>query len=210
VPLGRTRHEGTGMTMNSWWRWMAGMVVGIALVSARPAVASLVQAMDLAELVEAAELVVVARVMSQASSYDDRGRIVTDVQMQVEQAEKGAIAPGASVVVRRLGGEVDGIAMRIEGEPSFEDGEVVLLFGSDPAKRSVLRPVGMSQGAMRIFEQAGERWVRSGTRDLALVRKSAGKLEPQQAAVAEPRRLDDVLGEVRGMVAKAKAKARKN
>lgn len=167
----------------------------------------MVQAMDLAELVQEAEVVAVARVMRQQSSYDERGRIVTDIQMQVERSEKGDAAPGASVVVRRLGGEVDGVGMRIEGEPSFENGELVLLFGTDPQKRSLLRPVGMSQGALRIFERDGQRWVRSGTKDLALVRKAGnGKLTPDAPAVAEPRPLNDVLGEIRTLVAKAKKK----
>jgi len=168
----------------------------------------MVQAMNLAELVEEAELVAVARVIGQRTSYDEHGRIVTDVQMQVEHAEKGDIAPGASVTVRRLGGEIGGVAMRIEGEPGFEDGELVLLFGRDPQHRALLRPVGMSQGAMRIFERDGRRWVRSATRDLALVRKAGGKLDSDTPAVAEPRPLDDVLGEIHSLIAQAKQRGK--
>jgi hypothetical protein len=183
------------------------LAAALSALGVRTAAASMVQAMDLAELVEESELVAVTRVMGQQVSYDDRGRIVTDVQMQVEETQKGNVAPGASVVVRRLGGEIDGVAMRIEGEPAFENGELVLLFGKDPQHRALLRPVGMSQGAMRIFERDGERWVRSATRELALVRKSgAGKLDPEVPAVAEPRRLNDVLGEIRSLVTKAKRK----
>jgi len=181
-------------------------MVAVVLANRPLARASLVLAMDLNELVNEAEIVALARVMSQRSSYDERGRIVTDVQMQVERAEKGDLAPGASLVLRRLGGSIEGVTMRIEGEPSFEDGETVLLFGSDPQRRSLLRPVGMSQGALRVFEQDGKRWVRSGTSDLALVRKSANGLTPQAAAVEAPRPLDDVLGEIRAMLAKRPTK----
>src|SRR4051812_5011887 len=100
-------------------RRMAGALLafGVFFAGHRVAQGSMVQAMDLAELVQEAEVVAVARVMGQQSSYDERGRIVTDIQMQVERSEKGDAAPGASVVVRRLGGELDGLAMRIEGEP---------------------------------------------------------------------------------------------
>jgi hypothetical protein len=164
----------------------------------------MVQALSLADLVNQAEVVAVARVISQKTGYDDRGRIVTDVQMQVERAEKGDLAPGSSIVVRRLGGVVNGVGMRVEGEPSFEDGETVLLFGANPLKRAHLRPVGMGQGAMRIFEQQGERWVRSATGGISLVPKSAG--DSGQAAVAVPRKLDDVLGEIRGLVGKSTSK----
>lgn len=203
-----TQHRLTPMGTRAL-RWLTGALLafGFLVASERPAQGSMVQAMDLAELVQEAELVAVARVMGQQVSYDERGRIVTDIQMQVERTEKGDVAPGASVVVRRLGGELDGVAMRIEGEPSFQNGEQVLLFGTNPQKRSLLRPVGMSQGALRIFERDGQRWVRSGTKDLALVRKSGdGKLTPDAAAVAEPRPLNDVLGEIRTLVAKAKKK----
>jgi hypothetical protein len=186
--------------------WVA-LAVALMLATRQWVHASMVQAMDLAELVQEAELVAVARVMGQQVSYDERGRIVTDVQMQVESAEKGDVAPGASVVVRRLGGQLDGVAMRIEGEPSFENGELVLLFGRDPQHRSLLRPVGMSQGALRIFEQDGQRWVRSATRDLALVRKSgSGTLTPEVPAIAEPRLLNDVLGDIQALITKAKQK----
>ena len=188
--------------------WTAWLVL-TCLLDTGALQASMVQAMNLAELVEEAELVAVARVIGQRSFYDQRGRIVTDVKMQVEHAEKGDIAPGASVTVRRLGGEIDGVAMRVEGEPGFEDGEVVLLFGRDPRHRAVLRPVGMSQGAMRIFERDGRRWVRSATSDFALVRKAAGKLDADvPAAISEPRPLDDVLGEIQSLVAQAKRRGK--
>ncbi len=186
----------------------AALLSFACLIDASALRASMVQAMNLAELVEEAELVAVARVIGQRTSYDERGRIVTDVQMQVEHAEKGEVAPGASVTVRRLGGEIDGLAMRIEGEPSFEDGELVLLFGRDPQHRALLRPVGMSQGALRIFERDGRRWVRSATRDLALVRKAGGKLDPEAPAISEPRLLDDVLGEIQSLIVQAKKQRR--
>src|SRR5690606_1038770 len=98
-----------------------------------------------------------------------------------------------------------GIGMRIEGEPSFEEGELVLLFGADRAGHGVLRPVGMSQGAMQIFERDGERWVRSQPDNLTLVQKgSQGKLRAARAALEEPRRLNELLTEIREHVARHK------
>jgi hypothetical protein len=175
----------------------------LAAAFAPAARASMVEALDLAELVRNADQVVVARVIAQESHYDEHGRIVTDVHMQVEHSEKGHDAPGAIVVVRRLGGVVDGIGMRVEGEPSFEEGELVLLFGSRRSGHDVLWPVGMSQGAMQVFERDGERWVRSQAGNLALVEKgSRGQLRPARAALTEPRRLEDLLTEIRAHVQK--------
>jgi hypothetical protein len=181
-----------------------GLLLGslLAVLSTSSAAhASLVEALDLAGLVDRADEVVVARVMTQNAHYDDHGRIVTDVDMLVEQTEKGNTAPGAMITLRRLGGVVGDIGMRVEGEPAFDLDEVVLLFGSRDAKRSVFRPVGMSQGALRIKLQNGERWVQSIPMGAALVtRTPQGTLGRAAAAVSEPRKLADVITEIRALI----------
>lgn len=159
--------------------------------------ASVVEALDMDTLVRESDSVVLARVIKQWSHYDDHGRIVTDFQMQVERAEKGDAAPGSAVIVRKLGGIVGDKGMTIAGEPGFVDGELVLLFGKNG--KNYLRPVGMGQGAMRIFEQNGVRYTRSDSRGMALVKRGATD-KSAAPAVAEPRKLDDVLSEVRALV----------
>ncbi|HEX5660921.1 MAG TPA: hypothetical protein VFX59_27200 [Polyangiales bacterium] len=175
------------------WAVLA-LAVSIGVPHAR---ASMVEALDLETLVQEADSVVLARVIKSWSHYDDRGRIVTDYQMQVERVEKGAAAPGSAVVVRKLGGVVGDRGMTISGEPGYQDNELVLLFGKNG--KSYLRPVGMGQGAMRITETDGQRWVRSDSRGMSLVRK--GSTDKSAApAVAQPRKLDDVLAEVHALV----------
>lgn len=166
--------------------------------------ASLVEALDLPALVAEADRVLLARVMSQASHYDPQGQIVTDFAMQVEEAIKGDEAPGAAITVRRLGGVVGDIGMRVAGEPSFEVGETVLLFGARGADDSALRPVGMAQGALRVFEKDGTRWARSAGNGVATVRRAGGQLKSAPMALEQPRRLDALLSEVRGLVAAQK------
>lgn len=186
-------------------KWLAAtlLIVGSWLASPS-AQASLVEALDLAALVDRADEVMLARVVSMASHFNDRGRIVTDVTMQVEQAEKGARAPGAVVVVQQMGGTVGDLGMRVAGEPTYEVGETVLLFGMRAKNLDVLRPVGMSQGAMRIELREGERFVKSMTGEAALVRGGSGTLERASAAIEQPRKLADVLAEVRALVASKK------
>ena len=164
--------------------------------------ASVVEALDLDTLVQESDEVVLARVIKQWSQLDERGRIVTDFQMQVEQSEKGNSVPGSAVVVRKLGGIVGGRGMRISGEPSFRDGELVLLFGTH-GQKTYLRPVGMGQGAMRVYEQDGQRWARSDAQGIMLTKRGATATK-SRAAVAEPRKLDDLLQEVRAIVASQK------
>lgn len=170
------------------------VVVG-ALHEAR-ARASLVEALDLQTLMAEAEQVVVARVMSLDSHFDARGRIVTDVSMQVEESVKGEYAPGAAIVVRRQGGVVGDVGMRVSGEPSFVVGETVVLFGAR-GKSGALRPVGMSQGALRVFEQNGTRWARSANGGVATVKRNKGKLETAGPALPEARPLAELLQELR-------------
>jgi hypothetical protein len=167
---------------------------GIALVGT--ARATVVEALDLDTLVKDADEVVLARVIKQWSHYDERGRIVTDFQMQVEESVKGDSKPGAAVVVRKLGG------MRISGEPSFTEGEVVLVFGSH-GKKTYLRPVGMGQGTMRVYEQEGQRWARSDAQGMQLT-KRGDTTTKSRAALAEPRKLSELLQDVRAIVAAQK------
>jgi hypothetical protein len=189
--------------MRKWFGAAVLLIVGSWLASPS-AHASLVEALDLAALVERSDEVVLARVVSAESRFNDRGRIVTDVTMQVEETQKGARAPGAMIVVRHLGGAVGDLGMRIAGEPTFTVGETVLLFGRRAVNLDVLRPVGMSQGALRIEERDGERWVRSLPGDAALVHGKSGTLQRATAAVEQPRKLSDVLAEVRALVATPK------
>jgi hypothetical protein len=170
-----------------------------ALASAELARASVVEALDLATLVQESDDVVLARVIKQWSHYDDAGRIVTDFQMQVERTEKGAATPGSAVVVRKLGGIVGERGLRIAGEPTFRDGELVLLFGARGAK-TYLRPVGMGQGTLRVFEQDGVRWTRSDAQGMALIKRGSTATK-SRAAVPEARTLEDVLAEVHSLVA---------
>jgi len=183
------------------WVWVAALNV----LGAQQAHASMIEALDLAALTDNAEEVMVARVVAQASHYDEHGRIVTDVEMLVEQSEKGAAQTGKTVLVRRLGGVVNGIGMRIEGEPSFVSGERTLLFAQKLPKSAVLRAVGMSQGVLRIAERSGESWVSSAAGGAALVRRGAdGSLTKARSALEQPRKLSDVLSEIRARLKAAR------
>lgn len=195
------RYAGPVMSMRAKVLWAALALSAPTTSLMSTARASVVEALDLASLVEEADSIVLARVIKSWSHYDDHGRIVTDYQMQVERAEKGDATPGSAVIVRKLGGIVGDRGMRISGEPGYEDNELVLLFGK--GGKAYLRPVGMGQGAMRIRETEGERWVRSDARGMSLVQKGASDKSAAPAVVA-PRKLDDLLSEVHALVAAQK------
>jgi hypothetical protein len=192
--------------MNRSLRWAFVCVVSVLVARIAPAHATLVEALDLETLVAEAEQVVLARVIGEHSHYDARGRIVTDVSLQVEESIKGEQAPGAALTVQRLGGVVGDIGERVAGEPSFVVGETVVLFGARTRRGGALRPLGMSQGALRVFEQGGERWARSANNGVSTVKRAKGRLEHASGAVPEPRKLNELLSELRGLVAAKSAR----
>jgi hypothetical protein len=116
------------------------------------------------DLVTASDLVVRGRVESESSRWDrSRKRILTEVVVLVADTWKGAATPG--VVVRQLGGTIDGIAMRVIGTARLTLGEEVVLFlaripVSPELKQSAARPVyrivGMSQGKLSVVRLPGK------------------------------------------------------
>ena len=173
-----------------------------ALLASLPAAATTSEALDMRELVRRADETVVATAVDSRVHRDGHRRIVTDVTLRVERALQGTARVGGRIVVRRLGGAIGDLGMRIEGEPSFEIGGRYLLFLRRLPGTGVLRPVGMSQGVMRVRRggTAGE-VVEPGAQGLRLMRRTGGALVPAPAALPEARPLDRVIAEVTDLVA---------
>ncbi len=164
-----------------------------ALLSVLPglskdAEASAFSRLDLATLDARADEIFVGtveRVSSRFVSAERRG-IVTDVTLRCDRQVLGVRA-GGRLVVRHLGGEVEGRGQRVFGEASFVVGEQVLLFAS---KRSgAYWPVGMAQGALHVRrDDAGLPRVRT---DLGGADLGVGSAPP-----LDGRPLDDVVAEL--------------
>lgn len=181
------------------WLLAAACVLGTASV----AHATSVEAMDLRALVGASDHVVVGTVVSVESRYDHLDRIVTDATVRVDERMLGAAPEGSTVLVRRLGGVLGDVGLRIEGEPSFLPGERVLLFARTIASERLLRPVGMSQGVLPIQrDEAGAEMVMPGGEGLSLVQRGGdGRLRAAPGALLSPEPVDALLARVRDLVA---------
>lgn len=129
----------------------------LVAVSAPFVDATTLRRMDLAELVDAAERVVHARVVDQRSYWDEGlMQIFTDTTFDVLEEAKGE-GP-RTVTITLMGGRVGIIDTVVAGTPNFAMGEEAVLFTeSRPDGRKHL--VGLSQGAMRVIvnEETGER-----------------------------------------------------
>lgn len=168
---------------------------GVLLALVPSARATIVEALDMAELVQASDHAALVEVVALEPRYDDLDRIVTDVTVRVLEPLVGPSRPGDLLVVRRLGGVLGGVGLRIEGEPSFTPGERAVVFLRDVS--GVLRPVGMSQGVLPVVVEDGGEVVMPGGAGLSLVRPGSAALEHAAGALAAPTSIDEVLATVR-------------
>jgi hypothetical protein len=120
----------------------------IALVLAMGGAASgtTLARMTLAEMAQAAPVVVRARCLTNSVRWD-AGEIWTFTDFNVEEVWKGA-AP-ARITVRLLGGRDGSITSRVSGIPRFHAGEDVVLF-LEPTPRGDFSVVSWEQGTFRI------------------------------------------------------------
>lgn len=167
--------------------------LALSLVLA-PAVASatITEALSLEQLVQHADTVALVTCVDHRASYDSRQRIVTDYTLRIEEVMKGRASVGATVEMRRLGGVIGDLGMRVEGEPYLEEGQRYLVFlrHTDAGPH---RPVGMSQGVMSVSEDGGVLTVQPGGGGLSLVQRGAdGRLHPAPAALLHEAQLEQL------------------
>jgi hypothetical protein len=97
-----------------------------------PAVAAMIQ-VPLERSIQSSDLVVRGRTLDQHCEWTADGRwIVTLVRIQVLETLGGS-APGDELVVRVLGGVLDGIGLSVSDMPAFQSDEESVLF----LKRSI-------------------------------------------------------------------------
>lgn len=103
--------------------------------AAHPAAAATFVVPSVEDMARTSDLVVRGRVVDVASRTATGGRVVTEVQVAVESAWKGAADPAVRFLVP--GGRVGGLALRVDSAPTFASGEEVVLFlsRSGPAWR---------------------------------------------------------------------------
>jgi hypothetical protein len=171
------------------------VAAAFAFVGLPTAHATLLRALDLTELVAAADQIVLADVLSVQAAWDGSHRTIhTIIEIGVRESWKGLPPTNGRITIRQLGGTVGEIEMTVHGTPKFSVGERALLFlhGS--------QVVGMSQGKRDLrWDAAGRRWrVAPADRSTAVSIGSQGQLRG-----AEPDRVEDLdtlRARIRGLV----------
>ena len=115
-------------TTSRWRRLGATLGLGLALSFAAPAQATVAVQLSRAELVAQSDLVVRATVVGVTSRWnEDRSQIISLTTLRVSEVVKGANVE-SELVLRQLGGEVDGLVSRIAGNPVFVRGQEAVFF----------------------------------------------------------------------------------
>jgi hypothetical protein len=173
----------------------------VVSLPASPANGSIVQGLELQELVAHADRIVLGRVLFSESFQRPNGQLATWHRIEVEREIRGRAPDEREVIVETMGGQIGDIAMRVEGEPSFTIGERVLVFIRDGGPYTAFRSVGMGQGVMRVHMEQGVETVTQNREGLMLVRRNArGRLERSLGALPAKERLDALLAKVRDLV----------
>ena len=177
------------------------MTLVMSLVMVGPANASIVQGLELQELVAHADRIILGRVLFSESFRRADGQLGTWHRIAVEREVRGHEPDEQEVMLETLGGQIGDVAMRVEGEPSFTVGERVLVFIHGGGPYTAFRPVGMGQGVMRVRTEQGVETVTQNREGLMLMRRNAqGRLERSLGALPEKERLDALLSKLQDVI----------
>jgi hypothetical protein len=138
--------------------------------------------MSLSELVAASDRIVVVKVISVQAAWDSSHRkILSTIEVDIEQIWKGDAATASRTSIVQPGGTVGDIEMAVGGMPQFAPGEKALLFLHGRARPQV---VGMSQGKRTLERdtRSGRWFVQSPDMTCVVQRGSDAKLRHIQAA----------------------------
>jgi hypothetical protein len=133
--------------LDSVRRWPVVALLLPLVLAASPAVAAVVQETTVEEVARTSETVVRGRVEKLSSRWSRDGRrILTDVEIAVHSALKGAAPARVRVVVP--GGRVGAIAQRVDAAPVFAEHEDVVVFLARRGAR--WRVAGLALGKFRV------------------------------------------------------------
>lgn len=136
-----------------------------ALLVSAAAHATIMLPLTVEEMAQEASAVVRARVVDRSAEWDrERKRIYTTTTLEISDAIKGDVS--RRIQVRTLGGEADGVGMKVAGTPQFAMGEEVLVFlRPDPGAPAVHQVIGMAQGKYQLRQDEHGRVVAAPSLD---------------------------------------------
>ncbi len=179
---------------------MRRILMGLALLLAAPAGATIVKALSVKEMSTVADVIVVGEVVDQRTFWnDEKTRIYTVTRVRVSEALKGT-SEGAEIEIRQIGGTLDGLTQSIVGNAKLAKGEEVLVFLDRDDQKPLHYVIGMAQGKFSIDRSSGVARVVRSMEGLALAKTDAKKiveLAPATEARVEAPTLDAFTAQIR-------------
>ena len=170
-----------------WTVFLFGMTL-----CATGVMATTVRAFDTRSLVDASDCIARGQVIESKSFWNgDHTRIYTDTVFRVrttyyERAAelKQRLSPRGEVVVRQLGGTMEGARMTVPGTTSFQIGDDVVLFLRSQSGFHTL--VGMAQGIVRIQRTPNGLTVSSDLEGAHLIQNASETVSTPDIQSSEP------------------------
>ncbi len=131
----------------------AALTAVVLLASAAPVRATIVRALDEAEMTAAAALIVRGAVRAVATRRSADGLPLTEITLEAERYLKADARP-AELVVTQLGGTLDGRTLHVAGQSRYQVGERVLLFLA--RQRDGWVELGVGAGKYRVVGPPGQ------------------------------------------------------
>lgn len=149
----------------------------VLLLGPRLAGATIFVISDKAPLVRRADAIALGTIRAVTPRWEAR-RIVSDIELDVEQTVKGSLPGRVSLVA--AGGKVGDVVMRVIDGAEFHVGDRSIVFMS--ARDGVRRPLGLAAGKLDVR-------TRDGSDVVAWRKESAVEEVPLTRVIAELRRL---------------------
>jgi hypothetical protein len=135
-------------------RVLIGMtVMAVGMLSLPPARATTMVSLSLEQLTQASSVIVQARMTGQVVRVNDaRTSFITVSTWEVSQTFKGS--PGSTLEIEQPGGTMGRVSVYVSGVTLFKPQTDYVLFLEPTADGARFRPVGMQQGAFRVYDDA--------------------------------------------------------
>ncbi|HNQ87508.1 MAG TPA: hypothetical protein PKM73_02605 [Verrucomicrobiota bacterium] len=144
------------MRIESRWRWAPGLV--LAWLAAVGAAAGQMIPMDVPGLTARADVIVHAQAVSATCLRDERGRLVTRVEVEVRDVWKGRV-PGERFTIVLAGGTLGNRRVTVPGQAQYVPGEEFVGF-LRWNERGEGVTVGLSQGKFAVSRDLADGDVR--------------------------------------------------
>jgi hypothetical protein len=130
----------------------------LVLTRGGPLSAELTPQWSIEQLSDFSTLVVRARVADVTTQWDPAvNAVYTYATLDVSETWKGTLSgPSRRIVVKMLGGQIDGVELRVHGQAGFEAGEDVAVWLDVRPRDGTLYPTGLAQGVWRLTDSPGD------------------------------------------------------